>query len=782
MKRIVLSLFLVVLGPPVLFGQHKKSMTDTIFRLDEAVVTGKMPNNKKIELLNLDLPLKYVPVTVSILSSQLLERKGIFNLEDAVRFLPGIIEKAPQYGAFQQFSIRGQGSAVVMIDGIRDERTVGNNVPYGDLSSAESIELIKGPVAVLSGHSAMGGVLNIVRKKAMPGFIGNARLSYGSWKERNASLGFGGKLAGPVNYRANVFYSTGDGWRQVNADRFSGSLALSSQIGKGGQLDVNAGFNDDNYTTEIGGAPTMPGDMFWTGTEDQYASKGERHPDADYHTVYQDFANNYMKRKNWDVSVQYTQQLTGNLRLRERFTYSHSDLDYHCIESISYRESSDPIYKWYYKNSKGKTVYIDLDSVQRGNAADLNPLNFNPDHKTWNNVFELTGDLNTGFIKHHYILGWKYSNFIMKQYQGYGKDDLWGPGLDVILPVRNPHIVQGWWDTKVSTVNLWRQANNGIYLHDVMELSDKWKVMLAGKMDFYAQHTSKGTVDGEQKYDPAKRTQDWVVKKQSAFTYRAGLVYIPRPEISLYASMSSFFTPITRYSYDPKKMYLDRNGKEFNPDEESMFDPEKGWSLEVGARYTLNEKLEINASLYYIRKLNMVKGLGDTVVSVDGVATTKSILGQVGTADSRGFDCELIARPVSTLQITAGIGWSDYRLREIRKSDQFSQYKESNKGVRATGVPRTTFYTYADYTIPKGLLQNLSFHLSATFKDKVFRNISDNTYFPSLWLMDGGIFYTIKSHVTVAVNVNNILGKEYFTSMTVMGKPRNFMASVSYTF
>ena len=134
--------------------------------------------------------------------------------------------------------------------------------------------------------------------------------------------------------------------------------------------------------------------------------KGERHPEADYREVYNDFANNYMKRKVWDMSVSYVYQITDWMKLKERFSYFHSDLDYHCIEGLSYRTSKDPIYKWYYNKSETEKVYVDLDTVQRGNAARLNPLNFNPDHKNVNNTIELTGKFETGSVLHNYTLGY----------------------------------------------------------------------------------------------------------------------------------------------------------------------------------------------------------------------------------------------------------------------------------------------------------------------------------------------------------------------------------------
>ena len=165
-----------------------------------------------------------------------------------------------------------------------------------------------------------------------------------------------------------------------------------------------------------------------------------------------------------------------------------------------------------------------------------------------------------------------------------------------------------------------------------------------------------------------------------------------------------------------------------------------------------------------------------------GEMVQKTIQAQVGTADSRGFDLELTVHPVSTLAVTGGLGWQDYRIRKINQSKDYPEYTDPGKNVRATGIPRTTFYVYADYTIPKGLLKNLSFHLSGTFQDKIFTDVANRVYNPALFLVDGGLYYTIKQKVTLALNVDNLFDKEYFKSTTVYGKPRNFTGTISYRF
>ena len=54
-----------------------------------------------------------------------------------------------------------------------------------------------------------------------------------------------------------------------------------------------------------------------------------------------------MRRRNVDVLATYTHELAGWLTLRDRFSYNHSNLDYSCVEKVSYRTSDEHIYDWY---------------------------------------------------------------------------------------------------------------------------------------------------------------------------------------------------------------------------------------------------------------------------------------------------------------------------------------------------------------------------------------------------------------------------------------------------
>lgn len=519
MKKLMLTV-LAMSSITIGYAQHK-SLTDTIMSLSTVEVTGE--RIKKVNLLGMNIPLNHLPMTVSTLDEKFLDRRNIVNLEDAVRFLPGVTV-TDQLGAFKRFSVRGSSEAVVTVNGIRDERSLMNTAPFDNINGVESIEVLKGPAAILSGHSVMGGVINIIQKKPTGEFKAKAKLSYGSWDQKQSSIAFGGKLLGPVNYQANLFYATEDGYRLAGTDRFSGLFMLSSSIGKNGFLEASANFSDDKFNTEIGAAPVMPGNVFSVEGDKVFANKGERNPMANYHTVYNDIANNKMHVNNSDFMLKYTHKVADWMTIREQISYGHRDLDYSAVENMRYRTSTEPIYDWYYMNDKGVKTYVELDSLQSGT-----PLCFNPDTRNLANTLESTGKIYWGSVAHSYTFGWAYSYFDYTQYNGYAKDDVWGPGVNQMVALKNPQIVRNWWDSKVSVANIRRYNTHGIYFNNVVDINEQWKAMLGMRFDIHRYKTASAKIeDGRQDYDRANRS-DWKKVNTSAFSYRAGLVYFPLP-------------------------------------------------------------------------------------------------------------------------------------------------------------------------------------------------------------------------------------------------------------
>lgn len=152
--------------------------TDTALVIDEVEVIS---NSRKTSALKIDVPAKYIPVSSNTITAQTLQHRNITDIQTASRYLPGVRIRQT-YGAFQQISIRGFDNSIIMLDGVRDERSsIDNSYPFMDLSAVQRIELIKGPQSVLYGTSAVGGVVNVVRKAPTAEAQGFSKLAYGSW-------------------------------------------------------------------------------------------------------------------------------------------------------------------------------------------------------------------------------------------------------------------------------------------------------------------------------------------------------------------------------------------------------------------------------------------------------------------------------------------------------------------------------------------------------------------------------------------------------------------------
>ncbi|MEA1969494.1 MAG: TonB-dependent receptor plug domain-containing protein [Thermodesulfobacteriota bacterium] len=137
-----------------------------------------------------------VTASVEIITNQEIQQIGAADLKDIFEKTPGL---TLQYGTFPAASsvskssvfIRGIGASgtLFLMDGRRMSGEVKN--PY-DLdripaSSIERIEIIKGPMSVLYGADAMGGVINIITKKPTKGMQGTVGIKSGTNKDGESS-------------------------------------------------------------------------------------------------------------------------------------------------------------------------------------------------------------------------------------------------------------------------------------------------------------------------------------------------------------------------------------------------------------------------------------------------------------------------------------------------------------------------------------------------------------------------------------------------------------------
>jgi outer membrane receptor for ferrienterochelin and colicins len=128
------------------------------------------------------------PASTTVVTRDELERRHAFDLLDAVRATPGVTLSPRQVGGRKTFSLRGlEGKhTLVLVDGRRvspsDDVIGHSDYQYGWLptSAIERVEIVRGPMSALYGSEAIGGVVNIITRRAANRWLGSATLHAGA--------------------------------------------------------------------------------------------------------------------------------------------------------------------------------------------------------------------------------------------------------------------------------------------------------------------------------------------------------------------------------------------------------------------------------------------------------------------------------------------------------------------------------------------------------------------------------------------------------------------------
>ena len=122
--------------------------------------------------------------TVSLVTAQDIERELAEDLDDLVRFQPGVSMATATRGGHEGFAIRGIGGnrVLTVVDGIRSNDIYhAGPSSYGrdnfDTDNIKAVELIRGPASVLYGADAIGGAV-IVTSKEPGDYLGGDRVAF----------------------------------------------------------------------------------------------------------------------------------------------------------------------------------------------------------------------------------------------------------------------------------------------------------------------------------------------------------------------------------------------------------------------------------------------------------------------------------------------------------------------------------------------------------------------------------------------------------------------------
>jgi iron complex outermembrane receptor protein len=207
--------------------------------LETVVVTA----NKRVEKL------ENVPMSVSVIGEELLNRNNVRDLEDIIDLSPSLSKTQSDNPANTGLNMRGIGTQSIGIGVESDVAVIVDDIPVGmqvqafrDLTDVQRVEVLKGPQSTLFGKSAIAGAINIVTKP----------------------------LTGPVTTRASVLVSSDHEWRlgasvggAVN-EKFAFRLAASNNDYPGNVNNLTTGdkVNGSKGKTFLGKLQWRPVDNF----------------------------------------------------------------------------------------------------------------------------------------------------------------------------------------------------------------------------------------------------------------------------------------------------------------------------------------------------------------------------------------------------------------------------------------------------------------------------------------------------------------------------------------
>ncbi|WP_374406253.1 TonB-dependent receptor [Pelagerythrobacter sp.] len=185
-----------------------------------------------------------VPVSISAVTGAELSEKGITQIADLQKVVPGLVA-AETYMGSPVYYLRGVGfydtslAARPSVAMYEDEAPIAfAAMAMGRNFDLERVEVLKGPQGTLFGTNSTGGAINFIAAKPTDTFEGGAGISYGRFNQVVADGFVSGPLTENLSARAAVQYERMDDWQygytndrtNGSRDNLSGRLSLRGEF------------------------------------------------------------------------------------------------------------------------------------------------------------------------------------------------------------------------------------------------------------------------------------------------------------------------------------------------------------------------------------------------------------------------------------------------------------------------------------------------------------------------------------------------------------------------
>jgi catecholate siderophore receptor len=679
LNPIAAALRIALCALPVMAAPSAFALDDDEAAWPKVVITGSAEApyaaHASTTATKTDTPLLDTPQSITVISKELIQDQAMQSIGDAIRYVPGV---APAQGEGNRDTavFRGNSSTSdFFIDGMRDDVQY-----FRDFYNIESLEALKGANAMIFGRGGSGGVINRVTKQPVWGHVGEASLTLGSWNNRRATVDVGQALNDSVAFRVNAMVEDSDSYRDnVGIKRSGVNPTMAFRFGPRTSAVIGYEHFEDERIADRG-IPSFQGRPIATDASTFFGSAGASPTwakvDAFSALLEHDFGN--------------------GVKLRNRTRYADYDKFYQNVFPGAV-------------NAAGTMVSIAAysNATQRKNLFNQTDLSFAVD---------------TGSVRHKFVTGLEFGNQETDNLRNTGYFLGAGPtATSISVPTSNPVVGEPVTFRQSAT-----DANNhgeatvaSVYVQDQIEFSPQWQAILGLRYDRF-------DIDFLN-----KRNNAAIAHTDSPVSPRAGLIYKPVPNVSLYGSYSIAYVP--------------RAGEQLSSlnATNQAFEPEEFTNHELGAKWDLSPSLALTAAVYQLKRSN--------VVIADPADPARSILvdGQV----SKGLELGLAGNITSQWSVMGGYAYQDATISRTQSASALA-------GARLAQVPEHSLSLWNRYDFAPGWGAGLGL----VHRGDIYTSTSNKVSLPSFTRVDAALYYKISKHLRMQLNVENLLDKQYYAT------------------
>mgnify|MGYP006419808113 CR=1 FL=1 len=646
-----------------------------------------------------------IPASVDIISRDEIATKGDYGALEAVTRTTGVSASASPGNGGTSISSRGfngHGSTVYTYDGTRLYIVAGTVTFPADTWTLDRVEVLRGAGSVINGVGALGTTINYVPKSPVLGDSDfGAAVAVGSFDMKRLALGGGAQISDEWAFRLDGSYQEEDGFAdraEETREVLAGSLLYQPSA------DLSVRFSMDYADVDAA--------AFWgTPLIDGKASRSHRQNNynfADGKVVFEDLWSRM--HIEWNLS--------DNITFRNDTYILDASREWQNLEEYSHNAITNQIDRAFY-------LGIVHEEDQIGTRFD-----FLIDTEVAGMANSLSIGAEANDIELDYLNNFSTGGF--------------GVGDSVPISDFNPGATPaGSIPTKLDYQTETQQA--AIFIDNVLQLSDQLSLVLGGRYDDIEFDRFDLAIGGN---PAASFDTDF-----SEFTWRAGLVYQPTDQMSVYAQASTAADPVT------SPISISSGNKDF--------DLATGRQYEIGLKQQLMQgRAEYTLAYFDIEKEDILTRL-----------PASAITEQIGQQSSDGIEFTLRVNPTDSLSI-------DFNAASINAQfDEFYSGGVSLAGNTPRNVPEQTMNLWLNWSP----INNVQVGGGFRYVDSRFADDGNTEEMPEYTVFDASVNWMATENLTVTFRARNLTDEEdyvlapYVPNQWIFGDPRAYELSFRFS-